>query len=261
MSFFARSGRTGWANPGYVPIRLPRVGLGVLDVFVQQGGDFDQLGNVGDLFDPGDNDGGPEPFVARGETVANFGNRYEVTSKVNLGVSSFDQVLGPLGKRLAIKGKRQRGASFGYRYAKVSLDSVKLPKFDVWLRMADVDHASPLVADLAVADRLFVAVGAYYAKQLDLKLLDSTDAELELSEPTVGAEAGAGRVVSTGLDVEFKSPKPLCIAMKLMRLHNDGDGYRISGTPAGKKSQMIRSGPSAQYEVFDGPVIGIGAPK
>ena len=97
------------------------------------------------------------------------------SAKLGLTLSVVNTIITALGGKAGLSLTPAGAAKVAYAYTDVRADTVNLVKLDGWLAKADLNHASPRVTDMLIAEKIFVVVGALKASGIVVSLFDSAD--------------------------------------------------------------------------------------
>ncbi|MGX4711434.1 hypothetical protein KI427_18535 [Rhodococcus ruber] len=237
LGYFAHA--TGLRLPaGFVPTAIPRTGLNPLDVFSQHQQSMMKIGDLTQVLD------GTTPLAEEvrisTDRVSDIAGNGQSTKRIGLAVSALNQVVQALGYEVTLKGTTRKDAAATLSYQGVTLKSANTLDVDRWIRNADLNYSYPLSADLAVNERIHIALGAYYARELCLTVENSSGIDIEVTPADLG-EVRVENHTKTGRRVSIMSKTPFCIAVHLVKLFCHPSGFWISGSPSGRKRTEIRS--------------------
>ncbi|MGW0181693.1 hypothetical protein [Nocardia sp. NPDC003345] len=257
MGIFSRRASGSWADSDFVPVQVPRAGLSVLDVFAARPSGYQRLGSLEDLLE-GEHSLIGSPYLRRGLTVAGSAFIGEKNVKLGLGLTVLDQIAGLMGQSVSTAGAHARGETLDYEYVDVTRDEIDLFELDGWIRTADLRTNTQFGAQLAVSEKAFVAVAAQFAPTVRISITGKSDTELTVR--TTGAVAGhveRQHAAQRGLTVSLTGAEPVCIALMLVRIFCNSQGFWLTAEPH-TSGGWIRSG-DTPYELFSGDQLVVDA--
>src|SRR5271166_2046381 len=169
---------------GYNVVRMPRTGLGPLQILTRQGTDLQPLGELKTLLESDE----PPPAIVPDATFANF-----TGGVVRSGLVSAELGLGFLGNILAALGSSCTGLesvarvaeTIQYTFHDVRQDAVAIAELDRYLGRAKLWPGVPGLGRLLTQDAIYVTTATLKCRSLDLEIVSKPGQILALDIPVI----------------------------------------------------------------------------
>lgn len=233
MGLLSHGSRSFLMNQDYLPLALPSTDLDVLWLLTQDGGALRRFGALTDVL-------GGQPAlgadaISRGAAVAPSRGTTSNSFKHGLSFGVINSILKAFGATGEVNLSVAGGRDVEFDYVDVTCDEVRLASLDSWLGGASLVSASGRVADLLVAERLFVVLGVLRAGGLAVKLSSDSKVEASLDVPALQQALGAGvtmkHTAERAGEIVFSGSTPLVIAAKSAQLKLEPYGFWVAEKP------------------------------
>jgi hypothetical protein len=230
MGILRRGTESFLPDRDYLPLAMPTTALDVLWLLTREGGALRRFGALTDVLV---NDNAmPNKTVTRGSTVAASSGSAWHTFKAGVSLGVVNSLLHALGAEAKADISLTGARSVNFSYVDVRSDDVNVARLDGWLHAADLSASTPRIAELLVAERLYVVLGALRAGGLAVSLRDEKGAELgvDLSslQQAVGVNVALSGSGGRSSQVVFQGSSPLVVAAKVAQLKAEPEGFWVS---------------------------------
>jgi hypothetical protein len=212
---------------------MPTADFDVLWILTRDSGVLRRFGVLSDVLAVGDPL--PAEVVRRDQITANATGTAAQSVKAGLSLGLANTILTALGGKAGLDLSAAGAHSVEYHYTDVTADVVNIARLDAWLSHADLAPGAGRVADLLVAERLYMAVASLKAAGVTSKMRDGEGMDLEVDVPTVQQLVGGNVTVSGSStrtnEFTFHGSAPLVIAAKIAQLKVDERGFWINEEP------------------------------
>ena len=248
LSLFSHGSVSFLPDRDYLPMAMPTTGFDVLWILTRNGGTLRRFGILSDVLVA--QDLLPTDAVRRDEITANAAGTVTKSAKAGLSLGIVNAILTALGGKAGLDLSATGAHSVEYAYTDVTADAVNLARLDAWLSGADLAHAVGRVADLLVAERLYMVVASLKAAALTSKMRDEKGTDLKVDVPVVQQLVGGGITVSGSSgranELTFHGSVPLTIAAKVAQLKVDERGFWINEEPV-SEGEIRGLSPGVEY--------------
>jgi hypothetical protein len=251
MGLFSRGSTSFLPDRDYLPLAMPTDGLDLLWVLTRNGGVLRRFGCLSDVLRA------PSPLakeaVTSKEVTVNAAGTATRSVKAGLSLGVVNTILQALGGNAGLDLSATGAHSVEYAYVDVTAVVVNLARLDTWLSGADLAPGAGRVADLLMAERLYLVVGALSAGGITSTMRDERGAELKVDVPTVEQVVGGGVTVSGSggrtSKLTFHGSR-LTIAAKAAQLKLDERGFWVREEPV-SGGEIRGVSPGEQYLTGD----------
>jgi hypothetical protein len=231
---------------------MPTAGFGVLWILTRNAGVLRRFGLLSDVLLA--QNALPADVVRHDEITANTAGTTSKSTKAGLSLGVVNTILTALGGKAELDLSATGVRSVEYAYTDVTADVVNLARLDAWLSTADLAPGGGRVADLLVAERLYVVTASLKAAGVTSTMRGEKGAALKVDVPVVQQLVGAGVAVSGSSartsELTFHGSVALTIAAKVAQLKVDERGFWVQEEPV--SSGEIRGlSPGVQYLAGD----------
>jgi hypothetical protein len=231
---------------------LPTAGFDVLWILTRNGGTLRRFGILADVLIS--RDLLAADAVRRDEITGNAAGTASKSAKAGLSLGIVNTILTALGGNAGLDLSATGAHSIEYSYTDVTTDIVNLARLDAWLSGADLAPGAGRVADLLMAERLYLVVASLKAAGCTSKMRDAKGVDLKLDVPTVQQLVGGGITVSGSSTqanaITFRGSVPLTIAAKVAQLKVDERGFWINEEPV-SDGEIRALSPGVEYLTGD----------
>lgn len=219
---------------GYCALRLPRAGIGVLDVYEQGSEGFSRVGNVQEILVPASGVG--VPAITRDGTGADLAGKTTSAIKADLGLSILQSALAVVGG-----GSVSLGASYGdarsisFTFKNVLVDSVTVYGVEGYLGGSVVKDAFRASLSNLEANVCCVVTEVLKAREILVQATGSHGASLKLNADLLQSQVSGN--LSVGTDSSFENAVSYVgdtyvpFGVKLYRLFYDQEGRLVARKP------------------------------
>lgn len=249
---------------GFNAVRLPQEGLKPLQLLVKNGRNYQSIGNLSSVLNPGP--GFPLPPIGDDQQSATIRNIR--TGKLGAGIG-----LSILGDIISALGGSSAGLSASYASAKtitiefqdVLENRVEIALLDQFLGDADISPGSVHVASLLNADEIYVTTATLKSATFKIDAQQADGNGLQLDIPAFQAAVAADLRVQldqTGAStVIYQGQKPLIFGFQAIQLFYE-DGHYTAFKPLTPRSvaqarTMEAIDPDLRPLVTDAPLVTI----
>lgn len=233
LSLFSRASASFLPDRDYLPMAMPTAGFDVLWILTRNGGALRRFGLLSDVLVA--QSPLPADAVRQDEITANARGAAARSAKAGLSLGIVNAILTALGGKAGLDLSAAGAHSVDYSYTDVTADVVNLARLDAWLSGADLAAGAGRVADLLVAERLYLVVASLKAAGLTSKMRDEKGTDLKVDVPVVQQLVGGGVTVSGSSDrvseLTFRGSVPLTVAAKAAQLKVDDRGFWVNEEP------------------------------
>lgn len=252
LSLFSRGSASFLPDRDFLPMAMPTSGFDVLWILTRNGGALRRFGILSDVLVA--RDLLAADAVRRDETTANAAGTASKSVKAGLSLGIVNTILTALGGKVGLDLSATGAHSVEYAYTDVATDIVNLARLDAWLFGADLAPGAGRVADLLVAERLYLVVASLKAGGVTSTMRDAKGMDLKLDVPTVQQLVGGGITVSGSSThtnaLTFRGPVPLVIAAKVAQLKVDERGFWVNEEPL-SDGEIRALSPGVEYLTGD----------
>lgn len=261
MGMFRRAAESFLPDRDYLPLAMPTTDLSLLHVLTHSGGALHRYTVIDSLLSQ------PPAVTYTTVTDAPVADAQGTgirKAKAGIGLG----IVGGLAEALGAGAKLDLSASGAhtveYAYTGVTADRVDVVTLDRWLAGCDLDPAQRNVAELLVAQQLFVVVAVLKARGLKVTLLDESEHDIAVDLPAVqqmvkGKLTVSGTAHSKGT-LTFEGTTALTIAAKAAQLSVDDNGLWVSERPLAKGEIRDLSGALGSTRYLSGPELALLQP-
>ncbi len=233
MTLFSRGSKSFLPDGDYLPMAMPTTDFDVLWILTRNGGALRRFGLLSDVLAAGDPL--PAEAVRRDQITANAAGTAARSIKAGLSLGLANTILTALGGKAGLDLSATGAHSVEYHYTDVTADVVNIARLDAWLSGADLAPGAGRVADLLVAERLYMAVASLKAAGVTSKMRDERGMDLQVDVPTVQQLVGGDVTVSGSStrtsELAFHGSAPLVIGAKIAQLKVDERGFWVNERP------------------------------
>jgi hypothetical protein len=234
LSLFSRGTKSFLPDRDYLPMAMPTTDFDILWILTRSGGALRRFGVLSDLLAA--ENPLPAEAVRRDQITANAAGTAARSAKAGLSLGLANTILTALGGKAGLDLSATGAHSVEYHYTDVTADVVNLARLDAWLSDADlVPRVGRVVADLLVAERLYIAVASLKAAGVASKMRDEKGMDLKVDVPTVQQLVGGDVTVSGSStrtnELTFHGSAPLAIGAKIGQLKVDERGFWVNEQP------------------------------
>lgn len=230
MGLLSRGATSFLPDRDYLPLAMPTTAMDVLWVLTRQGGVLRRFGRLPDVL--ASEETLPEDLVSEDAVVASARGAGNRTVKAGLSVGIANALVAALGAKAEADLSATGARSVEFAYVDVSADDVNLIRLDGWLHGADLASPTTRIAELLVAEKLYLVVGVLRAKGLLVKMSNQTGAGVTLDIPAlqeiVGASVSVTAAGERSSEVVFRGADPLVIAAKVAQLKAEPQGFWVN---------------------------------
>lgn len=252
MGLFSRGSASFLPDRDFLPMAMPTAGFDVLWILTRSGGALRRFGILSDVLVA--RDLLAADAVRRDEITANAAGTASKSAKAGLSLGIVNTILTALGGNAGLDLSTTGAHSVEYAYTDVAADIVNLARLDAWLSSADLALGAGRVADLLVAERLYLVVATLKAAGVTSKMRDAKGIDLKLDVPTVQQLVGGGITVSGSSTqtnaLTFRGSVPLTIAAKVAQLRVDERGFWVNEEPV-SDGEIRALSPGVEYLTGD----------
>jgi hypothetical protein len=252
LSLFSRGSKSFLPDSDYLPMAMPTTDFDVLWILTRNGGALRRFGVVSDVLAAGRPL--PAEAVRRDQITANAAGTAVRSAKAGLSLGVVNTILTALGGKAGLDLSATGAHSVEYHYTDVTADAVNIARLDAWLADADLASGAGRVADLLVAERLYVAVASLKAAGVTSKMRDEKGMDLKVDVPTVQQLVGGGVTVGGSSartnELTFYGSAPLVIGAKIAQLKVDERGFWVNERPV-SDGEIRGLSPGAEYLTGD----------
>jgi hypothetical protein len=205
----------------YNVVRLPRVNIRPLQILEKRGNDLVILGDVPDLFIPGDK---PLPEVTPDQPSIDLSGSRSRNLDLSVGLTLLGGILGAMtGSNLKLNAGFKNAKSVAFEFDNVlatTLDKqINLMKF---IAAARIDESAPPAARLAKNSQIFIITDTIKSRKFTVEAFKSNGVEADVDVPVIKSVAsGTGKVTVKGESrskVSFEGEAPLVFGFKAVRV-------------------------------------------
>lgn len=252
MRLFSRGSVSFLPDRDYLPMAMPTAGFDVLWILTRNGGTLRRFGILSDVLVA--QNLLSADAVRRDEITANATGTVTKSVKAGLSLGIINTILTALGGKAGLDLSATGAHSVEYAYIDVTGDVVNLARLDTWLSSADLAPGLGRVADLLVAERLYLVMASLKAAGVTSKMRDEKGTDLKVDVPTVQQLVGGGVTVSGSSartnELTFRGSVPLTIAAKVAQLKVDERGFWVNEEPV-SDGEIRALSPGVQYLTGD----------
>lgn len=252
MSLFSRGSKSFLPDREYLPMAMPTAGFDVLWILTRNGGALRRFGILSDVLTA--QNLLSADAIRRDEITTNATGTAAKSAKAGLSLGVVNTILTALGGKAGLDLSATGAHSVEYAYTQVTADVVNLARLDAWLSGADLATGAGRVADLLVAERLYLVVASLKAAGVTSKMRDEKGVDLKVDIPTVEQLVGGGVTVSGSSartnELTFRGSVPLTIAAKVAQLKVDERGFWVNEEPV-SDGEIRGLSPGVQYLTGD----------
>lgn len=252
MTLFSRGSTSFLPDRDYLPMAMPTAGFGVLWVLTRNAGVLRRFGILSDVLVA--QNGLPADAVRRDEITANTAGTTSKSTKAGLSLGIVNAILTAFGAKAELDLSATGARSVEYAYTDVTADVVNVARLDAWLATADLAPGGGRVADLLVAERLYLVTASLKAAGVTSKMRDAKGAALKVDVPVVQQLVGGGVTVSGSSartsELTFHGSVALTIAAKVAQLKVDERGFWVQEEPV-SGGEIRGLSPGVQYLAGD----------
>jgi len=194
MSLFRRGAASFLPDRDYLPMVMPTAGFDILWILTKDRGVLRRFGTLSDVLSS-DREL-PADAVRRDEVTANAAGTAARSVKAGLSLGIVNTLLAALGGKAGLDLSAAGVRSVEYTYSDVTADVVNLARLDGWLAGADLAPGVGRIADMLVAERLYLVVATLRAAAVTSRIHGERGADLTVDLPTVQQLVGGGLAVS-----------------------------------------------------------------
>jgi hypothetical protein len=205
----------------YNVVRLPRVNIRPLQILEKRGNDLVIIGDVPDLFIPGDK---PLPEVTPDQPSIDLSGSRSRELELSVGLTLLGGILGAMtGSNLKLNAGFKNAKSVVFEFDNVlatTLDKqINLMKF---IAAARIDESAPPAARLAKNSQIFIITDTIKSRKFTVEAFKSGGVEADVDVPVIKSVAsGTGKVTVKGeskAKVSFEGEAPLVFGFKAVRV-------------------------------------------
>jgi uncharacterized protein Veg len=233
MGLFSNRVKPFLPDRDYLALALPTSDMDLLWVLTREGGNVRRFGALADVLTAPTAPG--EELVRRDAVVVDMTGEANRSAKLGLTLSVVNTIITALGGTAGLSLSGTGASKVIYTYTDVVADAVNIAKLDGWLNGADLSQTAPRIADLLVAEKIYVVLGALKASGITVSLLDNADHEVSVDVPTIQQLVGANVTVDAASGrsntITFHGGQALTVAAKVAQLKVDERGFWVSEKP------------------------------
>jgi hypothetical protein len=247
---------------GYNVIRLPKADVKPLQILTRQGRDLNRLGDLADILVAGENVSLPK--ISENTPAAAISGKRTSDLSLGLGLSILGTIISALGgSKVGLDAEYKNARSVTFEFQDVLADSVEVTELDQFLGEADVNPSSVYVADLLLADQVFVTTATIKSTKYTVEAKRSDGASLELNVPVVQQIVGADVKVSgdaeTTTKVTYEGKVPLAFGFQAVQLfYQDGAYTAFEPTELAMKALEQTPQDGTQRLMTESPFVRLG---
>jgi hypothetical protein len=213
---------------GYNVIRLPKADLSPLQMFINQKGMLQPLGELNSVFKSSTS---PLPVIKRDTAVATLSGQKTSDLSLGIGLSILGGVIGAMGgSKLGLDAAYKNARSLVFSYGEILEDSIQVTELDKFLTTADVDPSSRHVAELLEADEVFVLTSVIKSKTITVEAKKKDDTEVKVDIPVIKEVVGGNVDIKPSSQndsaVTYAGAIPLAFGFKAVKLSFEDGVYR-----------------------------------
>ncbi|BAL89236.1 hypothetical protein AMIS_40160 [Actinoplanes missouriensis 431] len=247
MSLFRRSAVPVLPDGDFLPVAMPTTGLRALQVLIRTGQVLRRYGELESVLTGGQREAAPR-VLADERTVDVHGTATRRT-QLGVGLGIVSAIIQALGGEANLSLGSTTATAVEFVYSDMAVDRVDLSTLDLWLTGARFHPRLRNLAELLVADHVYVVVAVLKAKAVRMRLLDDRSYDVAVDVPAIQALLGASVTVesSRGSDtwLTISGSQSITVAAKAAQMHVDESGFWVSELP--RTSGEIRSITGAQF--------------